>query len=233
MLRIKLLFAFTVVLIIWLSVSASYADVRGIGMPGGGSSVGTRGRLGTSWEILNGLAQVYPVGNGAYFDFTTGTPIVKGVNYLTRPFKIPATAKGLQMQYTVDTFGTTPWFDFRTNTNNTCNLPGPGQMPVSTVRLMIWISPDMWTQTYRYWSQVGFRQLGAGTAILKADLDPNLWTDVYGKTGASNPAAWSYILQNANRAGVTFGGGCFYGHGVFVDEGTGRARFTVNSFGAY
>lgn len=217
-------------------LSQTALAVTPVGVPGGNSSVGTMGRLGTPWEVLaskNLVVNVYSAGTAAYFDFPTGLPIAGGAGYLTRPFKIPATAKGLQMRYTIDTYGTTPWFDFRTNTNNTCNLPGPNQPPISRARLMIWISPDLSTQTYRYWSQVGVMQLGAGSFIVKADFDPNLWTDVYGASGASNPAAWKYILQNANRAGVTFGGGCFYGHGVFIDEGTGMARFTINSFGAY
>jgi hypothetical protein len=49
-----------------------------------------------------------------------------------------------------------------------------------------------------------------------------------GKTGDRNPAECAEATANLGHAGVTFGGGCFYGHGVRVLNG--RATFTLKRF---
>lgn len=174
-------------------------------------------------------AQTRPSFDMPLWQIGTYPPYGIAVNYLTWsvPVKWLYQQKRITFDYTVTATGT-PWFDFRTNSNNTCNLPAAGQAPVSYVRLMIWIAPNLSNPTYRYWSTVGVKQISPGTFHIEANLDPALWTDVYGKTGSSNPAAWDYIMQRANAVGVTFGGGCFYGHGVFVDKGSGTAKFRVD-----
>ncbi|MGJ0506788.1 MAG: hypothetical protein ACR652_06545 [Methylocystis sp.] len=179
------------------------------------------------WVIQNDVVPLQvDASNQPYFDFPVGTPFRRGVNYLTRSVDGFAGAKGLSMQFTVSTTGT-PAFDWRTKANNTC----AGSK--ANVRLFIWRSPDMTSQTGRYWAQAGYADIAAGTITIGADFDPAKWSDVMGELGSKNPAAFADALKYATQAGVTFGGGCFYGHGVFVVSGTGSARFTVNAFGAY
>lgn len=53
------------------------------------------------------------------------------------------------------------------------------------------------------------------------------WTSVSTMTAALNPQQFATAKINAERVGVTFGGGTGYGHGVYAD---GPARFVVTSF---
>ena len=132
------------------------------------------------------------------------------------------------MNYTITSIGN-PVFDYRTNTNNTCGVGYPG-----TVRLYIQRAGDNMSgsgeyQQYRYWSKLSYKELTSGTFNISESLqDPSKWSDVYGKSGSDYPDRFTATVSNAEKVGVTFGGGCFYGHGVFVSGGT--AKFTINSF---
>lgn len=84
----------------------------------------------------------------------------------------------------------------------------------------------------RWWWRGGSIPLGAGDITLSADLtDLSQWSDVNGLTADSSPAATARfhdVLRWLGTVGLTFGGGCFYGHGAWID--TGSARFTVTDF---
>ena len=172
-----------------------------------------------TWTVESGLPT-----NGNTVTFpNSGPPFL---NYLTKKVNGIQTS-ALSINYTITTTGN-PVFDYRTNTNNTCGNGYPG-----TVRLFLQRKGDNFSgsdvyQQYRYWSVSGFAELKPGTNTITATLDPSNWTDVYGKKGSDFPDRFQAAIQNAENVGVTFGGGCFYGHGVFVTGGT--ATFTINSF---
>ena len=53
----------------------------------------------------------------------------------------------------------------------------------------------------------------------------------FGKLGNANAEAnkgFEAALKDVANVGFTFGGGCFFGHGAFVTNGT--ARFIVTEF---
>ena len=59
-------------------------------------------------------------------------------------------------------------------------------------------------------------------------LSPDQWTNVVGKR-----SSWGFAKtrKNMGNIGVTFGGGCFFGHGVNVSGGSARfimTRFELN-----
>ena len=87
-------------------------------------------------------------------------------------------------------------------------------------------------QYYRWWSINTFYVLAPGQAQLAASLtDPSQWLSVFGERADSSPAAragFEAAKADLGAVGFTFGGGCFYGHGVNVLGGT--ARFHVRSF---
>ena len=174
---------------------------------------------GPTWKVESGLPT-----NGNSVDFTqSGPPFL---NYLTKTVN-GINGSALSINYTITTTGN-PIFDYRTNTNNTCGAGSPG-----TVRLFFQRKGDDFSgaglyQQYRYWSINGFQELNPGTNTITATLDPSQWSDVYGKKGSDFPDRFQAAINNAENVGVTFGGGCFYGHGVKVTGGT--ATFTVNSF---
>ena len=176
---------------------------------------------GSEWSILSGIPVFIDAAGRSYFTF--GTVPSPAVNYLTRP--VDNVSGSISMSYTITTTGA-PVFDYRTNPNNTCGPGFPG-----TVRLFIQRQGDDMSAVgpmaqYRYWSADGVATLAPGSTTLTATLEPSRWTDVSGKSGAELPAAFADALRYAGRVGVTFGGGCFAGHGVFVTGGT--ATFTIN-----
>jgi hypothetical protein len=62
-------------------------------------------------------------------------------------------------------------------------------------------------------------------------LTPDQWSSVYGKPGnlnATTLAGFHDALTNLGHVGMTFGGGCFAGHGVNVSGGS--ARFALISY---
>ena len=73
--------------------------------------------------------------------------------------------------------------------------------------------------------------LAPGARELVAPLDPAQWSSVLGKRGTDGAAArhgFEAGLAQLGNVGMTFGGGCFFGHGVFVTGGT--ARFITTEY---
>jgi hypothetical protein len=117
-------------------------------------------------------------------------------------------------------------FDYHTEASNTC----PGS---ATVRLYFQQQGDDLTiadATYRWWSNPSARVLAPtdGPTRLKVPLHGDKWTDVNGMTGVQQPSGFATALAHPANVGLTFGGGCFFGHGVFIDGGT--ATFTLTGF---
>ena len=179
------------------------------------------------WSILNGTPVHVDDKGKTFFVFPTVSP---GVNYLTRPVSgLPVGLSLVSIAYTITATGA-PIFNYRTNRNNTCGPGFPG-----TVRLFIQRAGDDIPgagrfQQYRYWSTRAVQELAPGSFTLRAMIDPAQWTDIYAKSGSDYPERFREALQNAARIGITFGGGCFYGHGVFNADGNSTARFTLDAF---
>ena len=177
------------------------------------------------WSDLNGTPIQTNSSGQAYFVFPSTPP---GVNYVTKPVNgLSANAHYIRITYSIAVTGS-PVFDYRTHANNTCGIGYPG-----TVRLFIQRAGDnLGAQgefaQYRYWAVSGFKELAPGLFVLEAPMAPDQWSDVYGAKGSDHPDLFAAAVANAGRVGVTFGGGCFAGHGVFVHGGT--AQFTINDF---
>jgi hypothetical protein len=127
----------------------------------------------------------------------------------------------------VSTTGT-PFFDWHTNPDNVCDSP-------STARLFFQRKGDDMTaakEFYRWWSDpVAFVLAQSSGVLLGASLVPSQWKSVLGKKGdasAEAAAGFQQAADDVQAIGLTFGGGCFYGHGVFVTGGT--ARFVLKTF---
>ena len=145
------------------------------------------------------------------------------VHYVTKPATLAPKA-AVSVTFTIATTGA-PVFDYRTASDNTCDRP-------ASVRLFLQRRDDRMTgqgqyEFYRWWSNAGV-DLKPGTFTLDVPLQPALWVSVMGKTGAGNPVEFAAAMANLGHVGVTFGGGCFYGHGVRVSGG--RASFAMKDF---
>jgi len=147
------------------------------------------------------------------------------INYVTAPVNAAIAAAVLTMTFRIETTGA-PVFQYALNSNNTCTNP-------AAVRLFIQRQGDTLEadhEFYRWWSKAAAK-LAAGTVTLTVSLMPDQWLSVLGKEGdldQSATAGFRAALQNVGNIGMTFGGGCFAGHGVNISRGT--ARFSLMSY---
>jgi hypothetical protein len=114
-------------------------------------------------------------------------------------------------------------FFYQFDPANTCSAP-------ASVRPFIWAhGHSLGSEEFdRWWSnQVAF-PLQAGTTTLTVPLTPDRWSSVFGRLGTESAAteqAFKSALSDVTSLGVTFGGGCYFGHGVNVQGG--RAEFSI------
>ena len=150
---------------------------------------------------------------------------VDSINYLYTAPGVSSIAgyNSISVSLAVSTSGPVV-FDYQTETGNTCVFP-------AHVRVFIWQWNDA-TQGYdRWWSNSISYELASGTATITTALTPDQWSSVYGQAGNANAAATQGFydaLNNVRYVGLTFGGGCFFGHGVNVSDGT--AQFTLTNY---
>lgn len=168
-----------------------------------------------------------------YFDFPVdpnypaciASQNCNSVGYVT-DFHSGPVSHSVSMTFQIVTTGA-PVFNYVMESDNTCNTP-------ATVRLFLERKhDDLAEEFYRWWANpVGYElQPTSGGVTLTVPLTPDQWSSVYGKFGnynATTLAGFQDVLTNLGRAGMTFGGGCFFGHGVNVSGGT--ARFVLISY---
>jgi hypothetical protein len=117
-----------------------------------------------------------------------------------------------------------PVFNYNSESFNTCVNP-------ATVRPFFWGATNPNAYESRWWSDPTAYVLGPGTVTLTMPLTPDRWSDVggqYGNYSSTTQAGFAASLANVGSIGMTFGGGCFMGHGVNVSGGT--ATFELLSY---
>src|ERR1035438_9007181 len=158
----------------------------------------------------------YPNGDWVnYFDvqYGTGSKLdISTSSYLTMTIRISTTGA--------------PNFRYDSNPDNTCSFP-------AHVRPYFAVSQSNpeYNSTGRWWSNPVAYQLAAGTVTLTIPLTPDSWSDVDGQFGNLNATTLNRFAATkaaVQEIGMTFGGGCFFGHGVSVENGT--ATFELLSY---
>jgi hypothetical protein len=162
---------------------------------------------------------------GWYFDF----PSAPGsVHYVTATVNMTA-SKSVSASIEITTAGT-PTFEYALDANNTCVNP-------AHVRFLLQEKGDDLSgaggkQFYRWWSINAAYELTPGLTTLTAQVsDLSQWLSVFGERADASAAAtagFKQAMNNLGAVGFSFGGGCFYGHGVRVSGG--GARFAVTSY---
>jgi len=114
-----------------------------------------------------------------------------------------------------------PIFNWQSESDNTC------YWAPATVRPFFEGTHNTNT-TGRWWAiPPNDYVLAPGSMVITVPLTPANWSDVNGQNGASSSqtiAGFADSLNNLSMIGMTFGGGCFYGHGVNVSGGTAEFR---------
>jgi hypothetical protein len=162
---------------------------------------------------------------GWYFEFPTDS---NSVHYVLAAVNMAASSY-VEASILVTTSGT-PEFVYNLQPNNTCLNP-------AHVRFLLQekgddLSGTKGKQYFRWWSNSVAYQLASGAVNLRASLtDLSQWTSVSSEKANASAAAtagFKQAMANLGNVGFSFGGGCFYGHGVRVSGG--GARFAVTNY---
>lgn len=148
------------------------------------------------------------------------------VDYVMTLESLPITNSWLRIEAEVVVTSGNPVLWWQMDVGNTCPEP-PAVHAI--------LAPNFGSDYGRWWSNPGKIILtpGAGPITVEIPMDPEQWTSVYGQPGTASDeamAGWLSALQNPYAVGLTFGGGCFFGHGVNVVNGTGTAKFVLKNY---
>ena len=165
------------------------------------------------------------IGGGWYFDFPTDP---NSVHYVLAAVSMAASGD-VDANISVTTTET-PIFVYNLQPDNKRVYP-------AHVRFLLQqkgddLSGKNGKQYFRWWSNSVAYQLAPGKAQLGASLaDLSQWTSVLGEKANGSAAAtagFKQAIANLGNVGFSFGGGCFFGHGVRVSGG--GARFAVSNY---
>lgn len=145
-----------------------------------------------------------------------------GVHYVETRWSGDLTGK-TSITFTVQTVPTSgsPVYRWDTNPDNTCNSPAHARLVIENNKLSDW----------GFWSNPQAYNLNDQTVqTITVPLQPHYWSSTFGKMGddPSMGDAFANMLKTHDHIGLSFGGGCFFGHGVFVTGGT--ANFILSNF---
>mgnify|MGYP005812460385 CR=1 FL=1 len=159
------------------------------------------------------------------------------LNYLQTPYRTVGRPAQIVMTYKITASSdAVPVSD---NTASPCREHNPCT-PVAEFRVYFQqAGSDLKDECGRWWYKPGFRLTDVADASFTPDpfvadgqlhtisipLNAQLWTSVSGKGKASDFEA---ALKNAGWVGITFGGTDFFGHGVYMKQGT--AQFEMVSY---
>jgi hypothetical protein len=175
----------------------------------------------SAWETISD-PRPYPLSNqGAAlaFDFPTSG----SMHYLFTPSPLAALRGTLVVSLTVTASGPVV-FNSLDPQSAQCALP-------TSVRPFLWANSNGEGSYDRWWSNPRSFTLAAGSATISVPLSAEAWSSVNGQYGNANTSVkfnFDKALLNVSRLGLTFGGGCSFGHGVNVRGG--NATFVLADF---
>jgi hypothetical protein len=181
--------------------------------------------LAKDWATYVGTPDNVPGAAQVNFPVLDGTPY-NSLNYYVTPHA--GTISGsLSTTFTLTNTGAPVYVYSFPWESNPCVFPA---------HVRLWFARTGWEKgsrpSYRWWSNPSaYTLVAAGnTVTLTVALNPALWSDVNGQFGNAIPSDFAAALNDVSSIGFSFGGGCFFGHGVAVQAGTGTSTFTVNEY---
>lgn len=202
------------VLVLGVSVLAKHTPIPVVS----GISLNSR-----DWT-LRYSTRVRLVGNPLSFEF----PLTPGsVNYLTTGYTGPIT-QAQSVMITLQIIGS-PTFNYMLELGNVCvNYASvrpyiEAQVPEKCPDATYTCAPP----SARQWSNPASIELQEGTYSVVVPFTPPVWSDAEGVMGQNDLSGFAATLAKPRYVGMTFGGGCFFGHGVNVN---GPAQFILKGF---
>jgi hypothetical protein len=209
----RALFAFGAILVAAVLAITGCASVHASGLA-------SHSGHGWSWWSAGAFGGLAADGG---FTFPTGDPAVNHVDYLTRP----AGALSGKSQMTA-TFRISGAPAFQATPSGACPIPPSAHLFFAKQGYAVTDTGALDFATQRWWSNPIYPALKAGETTITVPLVAGQWSDVWGMKGDASMAAraaFSRALTEAGEIGLTFGGGCAFGHGVNV--ASGKAVFTL------
>lgn len=174
---------------------------------------------GEAWQTISEPAP-FPLTNqaaGLEFDF----PAAGSINYLYTSSTLAAIRGTLVATVRVTTTGPVL---FNSLDPVTASCPTP-----PSVRPFLWANENGSGPYDRWWSNPRAYVLADGAATITVPLLPEFWSSVNGQFGNADGATrfgFAKAILNVTRLGLTFGGGCSFGHGVRVQGGAAQFQLT-------
>ncbi len=153
------------------------------------------------------------------------------VNYLTTSFTTPiAQTQAVTFTAQIVTLSGSPIFDYGLGPDNPCQTPATVRVYLEQVYNPKGPGHDITfaPATYRWWANPITTLLLPGVYTVTVPFTPDQWSDTDGQSGVDQPLGFAEALAHPAAIGMTFGGGCFFGHGVSVSGGA--ARFVLTNF---
>jgi hypothetical protein len=175
-----------------------------------------------AWETISD-PQPFPFPLVDFAGLTFQFPASGSINYLYTASPRAAVNGTLSTTVRIDTLGAAV-FNSIDPQSPTCTIP-------SSVRPFIWANNNGNGEFDRWWSNPRAITLAPGTHTISVPLSAEAWSSVNGKFGnADAPTRFAFdrALLNVSRFGMTFGGGCSFGHGINVPNGS--ATFTLTEY---
>ncbi|HUQ89692.1 MAG TPA: hypothetical protein VM096_19165 [Vicinamibacterales bacterium] len=148
-------------------------------------------------------------------------PADGSINYLFTASPMRIVHGTLSVSVRIDTSGAVVF--------NSIDPPTPSCTIPPSVRPFLWANDNGNGNYDRWWSNPRSITLAAGSNTITVPLTAESWSSVNGKFGnadAETKFAFDKALLNVSRLGVTFGGGCSFGHGVNARGGTATFALT-------
>lgn len=171
------------------------------------------------WQTI-GEPNPFPLANNPSQHLVFDLPTAGSIHYLFTPSALTAIRGTLVLSLQVTTSGAAV-FESLDPVTSTCSIP-------ASVRPFFWANGNGNGEYDRWWSNPRSFPLANGRATIAVPLSPESWSSVNGKVGDADSFArygFATAIVNVSRLGLTFGGGCSFGHGVRMSAGS--ADFAV------
>ncbi len=176
-----------------------------------------------SWQTIS-TPSPYPLANNGEGHLTFGFPLLQGsMHYLYTPSALAVINGTVMVTLRINTAGPAVF-------NSLDPISGTCTIPVS-VRPFFWANDNGNGSYDRWWSNPRSAPLAAGTATITVPLLPEYWSSVNGQFASADDAtrlAFARAKLSVSRLGLTFGGGCSFGHGINL--ASGEADFVLSDY---
>lgn len=182
---------------------------------GGGSAPPPPPPPTTGWVFENSPAMTAPSPNGSG-GYVFSFPPADGVHYLIQSRGPLVGVTALDLDYEVQGEGNLVGSDAA---QDTCGGPAHFQLYIRRQGARFIAAHQFW-----HWFHPPRGELTPGRRRMVAPLTPDQWASMFAQ---QNAAEFGVTLAGPTVVGLTFGRGCFAGHGLYLSGG-GPVTFTIH-----